>query len=173
MIEGMSTTRYARTYGEILIYRLTDWAEDNSYLPESQFGFRTNRRTIDCIFILNAMIENSLNNRKSLYVCYVDFKKAFDNINHRLLWKKLVNMKISQQMLEMLQSIYSNAKSCLKLTSNSVSDLFPCQKGVRQVCNLSHLLFNLFMADLQKELRKNKSGVEIYDENIFGLTDVC
>ena len=72
-------------------------------------------------------------------------------------------------MLEMLQSIYSNAKSCLKLTSNSVSDLFPCQKGVRQGCNLSHLLFNLFMADLQKELRKNKSGVEIYDEIFLDL----
>ena len=78
----------------IISARLTEWTEDKSYLPESQFGFQNNRRTIDCIFILNAMIEYTLNNRKSLYVCYVDFSKAFDSIDHTLLWKKLAKMNI-------------------------------------------------------------------------------
>ena len=96
----------------------------------------------------------------------MDFSKAFDSIDHTLLWKKLAKMNISQQMLEMLQSIYSTAVSCVKL---SVSESFPCQKGVRQGCNLSPLLFNLFTADLQKELRKNESGVELHDSVFLDL----
>ena len=69
-------------------------------------------------------------------------------------------MNINQQMLEMLQSIYhSTAASCVKLSNNTVSESFPCQKEVHQGRNLSPLLFHLFTADLQKELRKNKSGV--------------
>ena len=75
-------------------------------------------------------------------------------------------MKISQQMLEMLQSIYSTAASCVKLSNNTVSESFPCQKGVRQGCNLSPLLFT---ADLQKELKKNKSGVELHDSVFLDL----
>ena len=66
--------------------RLTEWAEERSLLPESQFGFRENRRTIDCVFILNTLIENTLSKHNTLYVCYVDFKKAFDCVDHSLLW---------------------------------------------------------------------------------------
>ena len=48
------------TYNEftsILCARLPEWAEERSLIPDSQFGFRQNRRATDCIFILN---ENAL-----------------------------------------------------------------------------------------------------------------
>ena len=66
-----------------------EWAEERSLIPESQFGFRKYRSTLDCIFIRNTAIEVSMSQKKQLYVCYVDFKKAFDSINHKLLWSCL------------------------------------------------------------------------------------
>ena len=41
----------------------------------------------------------------------------------------------------------------------SASEAFPCKKGVRQGCNLSPLLFSLFMTGLDVELKKNSAGV--------------
>ena len=78
-----------KIFTSILNSRITDWAEERSLIPESQFGFRKYRSMLDCIFILNTAIEVSMSQKKQLYVCYIDFKKAFDSINHKLLWSCL------------------------------------------------------------------------------------
>ena len=64
-----------KIFTSIICSRLTEWAEERSLVPDSQFGFRQNRRATDCIFILNALVENALCNHTPLYVYYVGFKK--------------------------------------------------------------------------------------------------
>ena len=66
----------------------------------TQFGFRKNRRTTDCIFIFNTVIEHYKGKQVPLYVCYVDLKKAFDSV---LLWVKLAQLGISKHLLTLLQ----------------------------------------------------------------------
>ena len=57
----------------------------------------------------------------------------------------------------MLQSVYKNANS--KVYCNNIfSKPFPHAKGVRQGCNLSPLLFSLFMNDLEGFLKSHSSG---------------
>ena len=152
-----------KIFASILHSRLSEWLEERCLISESQFGFRRNRSTTDCIFILNTLVEKSLNTGKPLYVCYVDLKKAFDNVDHLLLWVKLAKIGVSNKLLSVLQSMYRNAASCIKLSSNTATEFFPCKKGVRQGCILSPLLFNIYTADLEKELKENKSGIEICD----------
>lgn len=54
---------------------------------EAQFGFREGYSTIDNAFILNSVIERYIGKKKGkLYVCFVDFKRAFDSVNRRKLW---------------------------------------------------------------------------------------
>ena len=99
-------------------------------IPESQFGVRKNRRTTDYIFIMNTLIENSRAHKVPLYVCFVDVKKAFDSVDHTMLWSKLIKLGISEQLLEMLQSMYSTATSSVKLSKYEVTHQFPCEKGI-------------------------------------------
>ena len=60
-------------------------------------------------------------------------------------------------MLNMLQNMYAKASSKV-VTENSQSHVFRCKKGVRQGCNLSPLLFSLFLSDLEHHLTTNNTG---------------
>ena len=124
-----------KLYTSILRDRFQYWAELNGHLCESQFGFRQGRRTTDAIFVITTAIQSYKKKNKSLFTCLVDFAKAFDSINHKLLWEKLASMGMSSKLLSILQAKFSSA--------------FPCMKGVRQGCNLSPLLFSLFISDLE------------------------
>ena len=130
-----------KIFTSIVNSRLTEWAEKQLLIPESQFGFRKNRNTTDCIFIMNTLIEISIAHKVPLYVCFVDFRKAFNSVDHTMLWTKLIKLGISEQLLEILQSMYSTATSSVTLSTYEVTHQFPCKKGVRQGCNLSPLLF--------------------------------
>ena len=91
----------------------------------------------------------------------MDFKKAFDSISHGALWTKLASLGVSNMILTLLQSMYANAISVVQL-GTEVSSHFPCRKGVRQGCNLSPLLFNLFIADLEQHLEADEAeGVDL------------
>ena len=53
--------------------------------------------------------------------------------------------------------MYAKASSKV-VTENSQSHVFRCEKGVRQGCNLSPLLFSLFLSDLEHHLTTNDAG---------------
>ena len=128
---------------------ITQWATARQLIPETQFGFHKNRRATFCIFIVNTLIERAVCEKSTLFLCYVDFRKAFDSVDHYCLWKKLVQLGISQQTLTILQS---KAMSRVKLSNHEVTDQFRCKVGARQSCNLSPLLFSLFTSGLETEL---------------------
>ena len=155
-----------KLFTAILCDRITQWATARQLLPETQFGFRKNRRTTDCLFIVNTLIERASCEKSTLFLCYVDFRKAFDSVDHYCLWKKLVQLGISQQTLTILQSMYSKAMSSLKLSNHEVTDQFRSEVGVRQGCNLSPLLFSLFISRLEAELAKNKMGTRLWNRPI-------
>ena len=111
------------------------------------------------------MIEKSHTARVPLFVRFVDFKKAFDSVQHRLLWEKLHSLGISRQMIVILKSMYTKATARVKIAAQQVTANFSCNKGVRQgcmhACKLSPLLFSLFLSGLKAKLAESEVGVSL------------
>ena len=61
-----------------------------SFLHSSdyQFGFKANHSTDLCIYTLKEVIDFYKSQSTSIYVCFMDASKAFDRVNHWLLFKK-------------------------------------------------------------------------------------
>ena len=73
---------------------------------------------------------------------FIDFEKAFDFVHRNSLIFKLIINKVNGKFLRIIQNMHSYVNSRI-VHANSVSDIFTCEIGVRQVENLSPLLFSL------------------------------
>ena len=75
------TAILAKLFAMILEDRMSTWAESKQLRAAGQAGFRRDYRTVDNLFVLNSIIEQTKKHRgKKVYCCFVDFRKAFDII---------------------------------------------------------------------------------------------
>ena len=65
-------------------------------LPDNQAGFRKARGTRDHIANMRWIMERQLEYGKEVHICFIDYIRTFDCINHELFWKILLEMGIPQ-----------------------------------------------------------------------------
>ena len=114
--------------------------------------FWKGRSCEDHAFVITNLIQDRIDQRKSTYVSFIDFEKAFDWINRDLLLYKLIMNGIDGKFYFAIKSLYCQTSSCVKL-NNILSSSFNTISGVRQGNNLSPTLFNIFINDLSNELK--------------------
>ena len=77
----------------ILNNRLEKFITSNNLIDDTQIGFKKNCRTSDYMFILQTLIDKYVKKLKSpLYVCFVDFRKAYNSV-----WRQALMFKIHSQ----------------------------------------------------------------------------
>ena len=68
-------------------------------LPIEQAGFRRGRGTRDHIANLRWMMEKAREHQRDLYMCFIDYKKAFDCVDHERLWVVLSDMGVPVHLI--------------------------------------------------------------------------
>ena len=99
------------------------------------------------MFVLRTLIEKYQSLDSNLYVCFVDFQKAFDSVVHNILFYKLCKVNISGLFYNVLKNMYS--ENCIQIkVGNNSSEQVSQNVGVGQGDKLSPNLFKLFLNDL-------------------------
>ena len=111
-------------------------------MAEEQAGFRRNRGTQNYLCIT----ERARSHRQPLYLCFVDFEKAFDTVSHKKLWQTMLTMGFAPHIVALIKALYTAQRSNVRVHGHT-SNWFTVLKGVRQGCLLSSYLFNI-MAEL-------------------------
>ena len=75
-------------------------------------------------------------------ICFIDYTKAFDCVDHNKLWKILKEMGIPDHLTCLLRNLYAGQKVTVR-TGHGTTDWFQIRKGVHQGCILSPCLFML------------------------------
>ena len=75
----------------------------NRELPDVQAGFRKGRGTRDQIANIRWIIEKAREFQKNMYICFIDYAKAFDCVDHKKLWKILQEMGIPDHLTCLLR----------------------------------------------------------------------
>ena len=61
--------------------RLGDYCEFIQCLPESQNGFRSDRSTVDAMFVSRLLSSSAREKCVSIFQCFIDLTKAYDKVN--------------------------------------------------------------------------------------------
>jgi len=99
---------------------------------------------IDQIFTLRQMAEKYTDLSRDLYVCYVDFRKAFDSIWREGLWKVMRSLGYPDKIVRILESLYHITVRAVRVRAD-MTKWFETIVGLLQGCVLSPLLFNIFL----------------------------
>ena len=110
----------------------------NHELPDVQAALRKGRGTRDQIANIHWIIEREREFQKN--ICFIDYVKAFDCVDHKNLWKILKEMGIPDHHTCLLRNPYAGQEAAVK-TRHGTRNWFKIGKGVH--CIWSPCLFNL------------------------------
>ena len=126
---------------KILQARLQQYV--NHELPDVQAGFRKGRRTNHQIANIRWIIEKARKFQKNIYICFIDYAKAFDCVDHNKLWKILKEMGIPDKLTCLLRDLYAGQEATVRI-GHGATDWFQIRKEIHQGYILSPCLFNLY-----------------------------
>ena len=142
----------------------------NCELPDVQGGFRKGRGTRDQIASICWIIKKAREFQKNIYLCFIDYAKAFDCVDHSKVWKVLNEMGIPDHLTHLLRNLYAGQEATVRI-GHGPTDWFQIGKGVRQGCVLSPCLFNLDAKYFMRNagLEEAQAGIKIAGRNISKL----
>ena len=156
-----------KTLNSMLRYRLEGFCKVNCLLGAEQASGQTGARTSDHLLVLHHLIQKYVkNNKKVLYVCYVDLRKAYDSCNRTKLFYELLNQyQIGGKFLRVIQDIYSSNYMFIKL-DDGLTKPFRTTVGCKQGCNISSILFNLFIGRLPTVFDAQCNGLMLDNKSL-------
>ena len=79
----------------------------NQELPDVQVGFRKGRGTRGQIPNIHWIIEKAGEFQTNIYLCFIDYLKGFDCVDHNKLWKILKQMGLPELLTSLLRKVYA------------------------------------------------------------------
>jgi glutaredoxin-related protein len=96
------------------------------------------------------MIEKSIHVNKQLYVAFVDLEKSFDNVE----WNKILGLpeklEIDYNYTSIIHQLYNKQVATMRMRDGSRIEA-KINKVVRQGCNLSLVLFGIYLEEAIRE----------------------
>ena len=113
-----------------------------------------------CIYALKEVINYYRKLDSTIFVCFLDLKRAFGRVSYRRLIRDLIDCRVSLYLLQILkywhesQLLYVGWGSCR-------SSLYGMGNGIRQWSFISSYLFNVYVDQLNVRLNETKFGCQV------------
>ena len=156
--------------------QLMEHLDTNKLLNDIQNGFRKNHSTIDTIFKFTSTLQPYKNSRYNTIALYIDFKEAFDTVNHKILLEKLKSLKITGNVLNWIKTYLLNRKTGVPQGSVLGPTLFLCYiNDICTVCKYSEMLLYADDTVLYKRISDTERFLDMHNfkQDVLRMHDWC
>ena len=113
----------------------------NKIKPEiaaEQSGFVEGKGTANGIFMLRTLIERALETQNDLYLCFIDYTKAFDRVKHQEIIKILESLNVDANDLTIIKNMYWQQSAAVRI-ENDYSNFQPIKRGSDKVVSFPQI----------------------------------
>lgn len=166
----------AKIYNKMILRRIVPVLDP--LLRKNQNGFRKGRSTLSQILAIRRILEEMRKLNKNAFICFVDFKKAFDSISREKMFEILELYGLPRKIISAIKALYVSTKAKV-VSTDGETDTFNILAGVLQGDTLAPFLFIIVLdyvlrisVDLSKEKGiKIKAPLRTRGKGLF-LTDL-
>ena len=131
-----------------------------------QHGFREGRSTLHSIAQFTKYVNTKLDLKLPTLVTYIDFRKAFDCVQHNVLLRKLKALGLGESVIGWLDSYLTGRKQRVQ-ANNVFSTFLDVTQGVPQGSVLGPLFYIVYANDLPKVLKHCDVGLYADDTILY------
>lgn len=135
---------------KVLHTRLQNYLDSINFFFERQYGFRTKSNTLTATIDLVTKIKHNIDKGNIVLGIFIDLKKAFDTVSHKLLLKKLEVIGLAGSALKMFESYLSNRSQVVRIDRTTQSPPHVISCGVPQGSILGPLLFLVYINNMRE-----------------------
>lgn len=134
-------------------------------ISNDQTGFIRNQQTQDNIRRTLHVINQIQTSKSKDMLMSIDAEKTFDSVNWDFLYKVLNKFGLHNRIIDTVKALYTNPTARIKV-NGYLSNSFALQRGNKQGCAWSPLLFALYLEPPAQSIRQNKDikGINIREQ---------
>ena len=138
----------------------------NKLISYGQTGYLKQRSAMQNLRLVQDIIDYCEQNDIQGILLFLDFKKAFDCVDHNFLFHALRLFNFKETFIGWVKTLYTNAVGSV-VNNGWTSHKFEIKQGIRQGCPLSALLFILVAEIMALKVKQNNDihGIEVHHNN--------